>query len=372
MLNQPFYNLVELAKQYKAEIKSAIETLLNTLQANPDIWNIRKEAARLLFDNSRYKEAAEIVWAAPEIPAVDLEIAFAARVLSRAYPNRAIRLLNHVLEKTVESPAKLLAIANALMHYGMVMQATRFYGAATASDSSLVNADLEHFMLWLDDSHRLWGDWEKDDQQMDELPWVKRDESKGEDFKKMMKGLTTPIKVPGLNESTAEHLVNEYYRQVPIRDAEITAPPAVTVPLDQLNPDDVIHNEKLGASITRPKGAIKKPQSIARPEMTPVKMALPETPQPSTESAPIKKPAIVKKPAQAAGLPTATEQPVLPKPAGYGKDNQEHHPVGYVKPNDISKGEKVKGQETGEQPKDAPKLLFSETEDEPKKPKFLF
>ena len=65
-----------------------------------------------------------------------------------------------------------------------------------------------------DDSQRLWGDWAKDDQQMNELPWVKRDEKKGEDYEKMMSGLTTPIKVPGLNESTAEHLLNEYYRQV--------------------------------------------------------------------------------------------------------------------------------------------------------------
>ena len=140
---------MELAKQYKSEMKSAIDALLNTLEKNPDIWSIRKEAARLLFDNSRYKEAAEIVWTAPEIPAVDLDIAFAARVVSRAQPRRAIRLLNHVQEKAVGNPAKLLAIANALMHYGMVMQAARFYGAATACDSKLVNADLEHFMLWL-------------------------------------------------------------------------------------------------------------------------------------------------------------------------------------------------------------------------------
>lgn len=274
---------MEFAKQHQSEINSATDALLKTLEANPDIWSIRKEAARLLFDNSRYQEAAEIIWTAPEIPAVDLEIAFASRVLSRAQPARAIRLLNHVLEKAVSSPAKLLAIANALMHYGMVMQAARFYGAATACDNQLLNADLEHFMLWLDDSQRLWGDWEKDGQQMDALPWVKRDESKAGDYQKMMSGLTTPIKVPGLNESTGEHLLNEYYRQVPIRDGEVTAPPAVTVPLDQLNPDDIIHDDTMGASITKPKGSkasalFKKPQALERPEMTPVKMALPASP----------------------------------------------------------------------------------------------
>lgn len=274
---------MEIGKQHQLEIKSAIDTLLNTLKQNPDIWSIRKEVARLLFDNSRYKEAADIVWSAPEIPAVDLDIAFAARVLSRAQPQRAIRLLQYVQEKVVDSPAKLLAIANALMHYGMVLQAAKFYGAATARDSSLANGDLEHFMLWLDDSQRLWGDWEKDGQKMEALPWVKRDQAKEGDFEKMMSGLTTPIKVPGLKESPAEHLVNEYYRQVPIRDGEITAPPAVTVPLDQLKPDDVIHDDTRGASITPPKeqpGRVAKPpMAMEPPEKTSVEMALPVLPK---------------------------------------------------------------------------------------------
>ena len=274
---------MEKEKQHQSEDKSAIDTLLNTLKQNPDIWSIRKEVAHLLFDNSRYKEAADIVWSAPEIPAVDLEIAFAARVLSRAQPQRAIRLLQYVQEKVVDSPAKLLAIANALMHYGMVLQAAKFYGAATARDSSLANGDLEHFMLWLDDSQRLWGDWEKDGQKMEALPWVKRDQAKEGDFEKMMSGLTTPIKVPGLKESPAEHLVNEFYRQVPIKDGEITAPPAVTVPLGQLKPEDVIHDDTRGASITPPKeqpgSGVKLPKAMQPPETSPVKKALPALPK---------------------------------------------------------------------------------------------
>ena len=274
---------VNTPKQHQLEIKSAIDTLLNTLKQNPEIWSIRKEAARLLFDNGTYRKAADLVWTAPEIPAVDLDIAFATRVLSRAQPQRAIRLLQHVMERTAESPAKLLAIANALMHYGMVMQAARFYGAATAGDSSVANGDLEHFMLWVDDSQRLWGDWPEADQKMGELPWVKRDQAKEGDYEKMMSGLTTPISVPGLKESTAEHLVNEYYRQVPIRDGEISAPPAVTVPLDQLNPDDVIHDDVMGAAPTPRKGEkVKKnrsPRAMQQDDMSPVEMKLPDAPK---------------------------------------------------------------------------------------------
>ena len=288
MLNLCMFNIylkitVDISKQYQSEIKSAIDTLLNKLKQNPEIWSIRKEAARLLFDNGTYRKAADLVWTAPEIPAVDLDIAFAARVLSRAQPRRAIRLLQHVMERTAESPAKLLAIANALMHYGMVMQAARFYGAATARDQSLSNGDLEHFMLWIDDSQRLWGDWPEAEQTVGELPWVKRDSAKEGDYSKMMSGLTTPISVPGLKESAAEHLVNEYYRQVPIRDGEITAPPAVTVPLDQLNPDDVIHDEVMGATPTPAKAEPvvrdRTPRPMAKEDMTPVEMTLPESAQ---------------------------------------------------------------------------------------------
>lgn len=259
---------MEIGKQYRSEVHAATETLLSTLEKNPGIWDIRKEAARLLFDNGSYRKAADLIWNAPEIPAVDLDIAFAARVLSRAQPRRAIRLLQHILEKAVGSPAKLLAIANALMHYGMVMQAARFYGAATACDQELSNGDLEHFLLWLDDSHRLWGDWEKDEQQMGELPWVRRDQAKDSDYEKSMKGLTTPIQVPGLAKTSGEQIENEYYRQVPIRDADPSAPPAVTVPLDQIKPDDVIIDERRGAAGTRRKDeAVKKqPRPMERPD----------------------------------------------------------------------------------------------------------
>jgi len=272
-------------------MKSALDALMKTLEQNPEIWSIRKETARLLFDQARYTEAADLIWFSPEIPAVDLEIAFAARVVSRAQPRRAIRLLNHVQEKASGSPAKLLALANALMHYGMVMQASRFYGAATAIDKSLTNGDLEHFMLWLDDSQRLWGDWEKDERQMGELPWVKRDQAKSEDFEKMMSGLTTPIVVPGLKKSTAEHLVNAYYRQSPMKGAEVSAPPAVTVPLEQLNPDDVLHDDALGAAPTQPKtqvnnAGVRQPASPPQ-AMTPIPNTLPsvaKTPEKVLES----------------------------------------------------------------------------------------
>ena len=248
------------------ESELALKTLLSILKQKPEIWEIRKEAVRILFDSARYKEAADLVWSASEIPSVDLEIAFVARTVCRAAPQRSIRLLKYVLTENVDKPIKLLAIANALMHYGMVMQASRFYGAAIACDESLHNGELEHFLLWLDDSQRLWGDWEKDGHQLEVLPWVKRDQGKNADYEKAMSGLTTPIKVAGLNDSTSEHLINEYYRQLPEEGGEITAPPAVTVPLDRLDLDDVLYDKQKGATLTEAKKSLKKPHSFEKPE----------------------------------------------------------------------------------------------------------
>jgi len=247
--------------ELEAEVRLALVALFKIIQGKPELWDIRKEAARLLFDNERYDEAADLIWAAPEIPCIDLDIAFVARVVSRSAPHRAIRLLKHILKQASSHPVKLLAIANALMHYGMVMQAARFYGAAAMCDDSLDNSELEYFMLWLDDSQRLWGDWEKDGQQLSELPWVKRDKEKDPDYEKTMSGLTTPIKVSGLNENTSEHLINEYYKQEAKKGAEITAPPAVTIPLDQLDMNDVLYDKEMGAK-ARPEPQVKKPHSL--------------------------------------------------------------------------------------------------------------
>jgi len=245
--------------ELEAETRLALVALLKILHEKPSLWDIRKEAARILFDKSRYDEAADLIWDAPEIPCIDVDIAFVARVVSRSAPERAIRLLRYVMKRAANHPVKLLAIANALMHYGMVMQASRFYGAATVCDETLDNGELEHFILWLDDSQRLWGDWEKDGHKLDELPWVKRDKENDPNYEKTMSGLSTPIKVSGLNELTSEHLINEYYKQIPEKGGEVTAPPAVTIPLDQLNMDDVIYDEKMGAK-PKPAKQGKKPR----------------------------------------------------------------------------------------------------------------
>ena len=120
--------------------------LKEKLKSDPTTWETRRQLAHGLFDKQEYEEAAEIVWATEQIPSTDTDLAFAIRILSKAQPRRAIRLLTAVLELNQGKAVQNMAMANALLHHGMVLQAARFYGAALEADPTLVNPDLEHFV----------------------------------------------------------------------------------------------------------------------------------------------------------------------------------------------------------------------------------
>mgnify|MGYP000580857925 CR=1 FL=1 len=113
--------------------KAAINILLQTLEMNPELWETRKKTAEILYDEEQYVEAAEILWSAPDIPSTDTDIAFTIKIISRAKPNRAIRLIYEMVRRNNGKPAKNMAVASALNDIGMYMQAARFYGAALAN-----------------------------------------------------------------------------------------------------------------------------------------------------------------------------------------------------------------------------------------------
>ncbi len=117
--------------------KAAIKILIQTLELNPELWETRKKTAEILFDEERYVEAADVLWSAPEIPSTDIDVAFAIKIISRARPNRAIRMIYEIVRRNDGKPAKNMAVARALNEIGMYMQASRFYGAALASEPSL-------------------------------------------------------------------------------------------------------------------------------------------------------------------------------------------------------------------------------------------
>ena len=217
------------------------------LETDPGDWESRKELARLLYNQGRTKEAADLIWSAPEIPCIDLELGFAVKVLGKGRPSRAIRLLNAIQELNKGKAAQNLGLANALLHHGMVMQAARFYGAAIELDPEVVNADMEHFLLWIDDTEKLWGNFQEELPTLEDLPWIKRDAEQAEHLKMSMKGHTTPISIPGLKRALAEKVVHKMYVQSDHPGDEVSPPPAVTIPMDRVDPEHVIIDNDRGA-----------------------------------------------------------------------------------------------------------------------------
>jgi tetratricopeptide (TPR) repeat protein len=144
--------------------QAAIKILIETLKVNPELWDTRKKTAEILFDEEQYVEAAEVLWGAPEIPSTDTDVAFVIKLVSRAQPNRAIRMIYEIVRRNNGKPAKNMAVARALNDIGMYMQAARFYGAALASDPSLFDLAFERQVLWLDDSNRLLEEWKQSNQ----------------------------------------------------------------------------------------------------------------------------------------------------------------------------------------------------------------
>ena len=65
-----------------SEKPSTEPDLRKALEADPADWQSRKDLAHLLYDRGDFQQAADLVWDTPEIPAIDIEIAFAARVLA--------------------------------------------------------------------------------------------------------------------------------------------------------------------------------------------------------------------------------------------------------------------------------------------------
>lgn len=217
------------------------------LEQDPSDWDTRQQLAHLLYDKGQYGMAAAVIWEADQIPSTDLDLAFAARILSKDQPRKAIRLLTAVLELNKGKAVQNMGMANALLHHGMVLQAARFYGAALEADPELVNPDLEHFILWTDEEQTLWGDFKDRRPKLGELPWMSRDPMEALKLTSRVSLHTTPIAVPKLRPVLAEDLRNSLYQQEAKKDAKITPPPAVTIPADRVKAKDRRYDSTMGA-----------------------------------------------------------------------------------------------------------------------------
>ncbi|MES2657064.1 MAG: hypothetical protein V4689_00530 [Verrucomicrobiota bacterium] len=249
--------------------KSDENKLRATLKENPADWETRKQLAHFLYDQGSFQEAADLIWAVDEIPSIDVELAFAARILAKAAPRKAIRLLTALLEHNRGKAVQNLGLANALLHHGMVLQAARFYGAALEADPTLGNPDLEHFILWTDDEETLWGNFNNRRPVLGELPWMK-DPKEAMKLTSRINTHTTPIKLPSLKPAAGEELTNELYQQKAEKGADPSPPPAVTIPLDRVDPKYRLFDDELGAAI----GPEQPELELVEPVPAPVKKEL--------------------------------------------------------------------------------------------------
>ncbi|MFC4993791.1 hypothetical protein [Rubritalea tangerina] len=142
------------------QISSSAQALLDAVQANPSDWANRKEAAYKLYQEGFYLEAADTVWNAPEMPSTDMDVAFAVKIVSRARPNRSIRLVYEVLRRNTGKAEQNMAMARAFNLIGLPMLASRFYGAAMADGAKHFDIGFEQQSLWYDDSESLMQAWE--------------------------------------------------------------------------------------------------------------------------------------------------------------------------------------------------------------------
>jgi hypothetical protein len=245
--------------------------LRQALERSPANWELRKQLAHLLYDQEMFLEAAEVIWETDEIPSIDMELAFAARILAKAAPRKSIRLLSALLEHNRGKAAQNLGMANALLHHGMVLQALRFYGAALEADPSLCNPDLEHFMLWIDDQETLWGDFKNRGTKLGELPWMKRDPQEAMKLTQGIRLHTTPVRLPGLSPAPGEELTNTLYQQTAELGANPSPPPAVTIPMDRVAPQHRRFDSR--------RGAVSNPWAVVQ-EMPEPQFPAPVLPQP--------------------------------------------------------------------------------------------
>lgn len=296
------------AESKPTDVKKLRETLLE----NPSDWDARKQLAHLLYDEGAFQEAADLVWAVDELPSIDLELAFAARILAKASPRKAIRLLTALLEHNRGKAVQNLGLANALLHHGMVLQAARFYGAALEADPSLGNPELEHFILWTDDEEILWGDFKGRRPVLGELPWMKRDPQEALKLTSKVGHHTTPVKLPNLKPVAGEELGNELYLQKAEKGADPSPPPAVTIPLDRVDPKHRLFDNELGAPTKADVPAeVPKPDAVLTP--APIKPPAPPVRMAAAPTVPLVPPAATV-PAPATSAPTgpAPKKPSLP------------------------------------------------------------
>jgi tetratricopeptide (TPR) repeat protein len=210
--------------------------LRERLGGNPTEWETRIRLADGLYEKEAYAEAAEVIWSAKYIPSNDLDIALAIHILGKAQPRKAIRLLLAVLEYNRGNPGHNMAMANAMLHFGMILQAIRFYGAALEVDPTLVNPDIEYFILWSDDKNTMRGMFEKNINKIGQISRKIRGPNEELNLNSRMSMYSAPICLTDLVPTSGEEFKHELYEQAtPLNIAPPTPVSKSSVPTSVLH-----------------------------------------------------------------------------------------------------------------------------------------
>lgn len=145
----------------------AQELLIKLVEQSPEDWETRKRVVQVLYDSGFHREASKLVWNAPEVPPVTDEIVFTAKIVAMGQPERAVRLVSTMVESNRQDPAENLKVAKALMKQGLTHMALRFYGAATAGDTELIDDDFELAVVQADCGDESW----RELTDGDDFPW---------------------------------------------------------------------------------------------------------------------------------------------------------------------------------------------------------
>ncbi|MFC5049153.1 hypothetical protein ACFPK9_00775 [Rubritalea spongiae] len=144
-----------MSEDSEERISPETKMYLNLVEGDPDNWVLRKEAALKLYSEGKFTMAADMVWNTSEIPSTDMDVAFAVKMLSRAKPNRSIRLVYELLRQNSGKAEQAIAMANVFNLIGYPMLASRCYGAAVSLNAELFDIGFEGDSFWCDEQRVL-------------------------------------------------------------------------------------------------------------------------------------------------------------------------------------------------------------------------
>ncbi|BDS05456.1 hypothetical protein NT6N_04960 [Oceaniferula spumae] len=254
----------------------AQELLIKLVEQSPEEWETRKRVVQVLYDAGCYRDASKLIWNAPEIPPVTEEMVFTARIVAKGQPERAVRLLSTVVERNVGCPEENMAIAKELMKNGLVLQALRFYGAATADDISLIDEDFELALVKTDCSEDTW----RDVVEGEDFPWQGPQELSISDM----------MDEHGDGEvSAAEILLSSVTQRVPLK-APVKSQPAPQPEAAKTEEMRAVESAGVAgqAALSEAKAAVNSSTSMLSPAAEALVKQMSNTGQVGAASAPVK------------------------------------------------------------------------------------